>query len=220
MSKIVKGHCPNCGPGILADVAAEFEDAWDDEEAGISGHGDYRILQCRGCTRIYFQTLSFSSEDDPSDGPTIVHWPPPEKRKQPRWLWSLIGEDTQLWNLLTQTYLAFNNDAPILAAIGLRTVFDRSSELLGVDQSKSFAKKLDELQKNGKIGADERDVLDALTDAGSAAAHRGWNPTEQQLETMFDIVESFIHRSFFIRHAAQELKTRVPRRSTRSKPIK
>jgi hypothetical protein len=33
-----------------------------------------------------------------------------------------------------ETYTALDNDAPVLAAMGLRTVFDRTSEKLGETQ--------------------------------------------------------------------------------------
>jgi Domain of unknown function (DUF4145) len=62
----------------------------------------------------------------------------------------------------------------VLAAIGLRTAFDRASELLGIDPNKTFAGKLSQLVVDGHIGSTEKASLDVLTDAGGAAAHRGW----------------------------------------------
>lgn len=212
MSKPIQGHCPNCGPRIFADIAGEFNDVWSDDEIGISGNDTHRILQCRGCTRVYFQSSAIFSEDDPSGGPTITHWPSPEKRKKPDWLWKLTG-DGNLPSLLEEAYSSFNADANVLAAIGLRTVFDHSSELLGIDPNKTFSQKLDELLHQGKIGAEEREILDVLTNAGSAAAHRGWKPSAIQLSTMFDIVEGFVHRNFFIKHAAKRLRETVPQKS-------
>jgi hypothetical protein len=43
------------------------------------------------------------------------------------------------------TYVALNNDLRILAAIGIRTAFDRASQLLGIAPEKTFADKLGEL---------------------------------------------------------------------------
>ena len=54
----------------------------------------------------------------------------------------------------------------------MRTAFDRASELLGVNPAKTFAEKLTDLVSRGHIGSSEKDTLDTLTDAGSAAAHR------------------------------------------------
>jgi hypothetical protein len=52
----VKGHCPECGPDRLANVVAQYHSRYDDEESGVWGETDYRILQCRGCEAVYFQT--------------------------------------------------------------------------------------------------------------------------------------------------------------------
>jgi hypothetical protein len=111
------------------------------------------------------------SEDSPEEGPTITYWPAPSKRKRPSWTNELI-EDWDLYKLVLETYTALDNDAPVLAAMGLRTVFDRTSEKLGVDAAFGFAEKLDLLLKMGKIGQSEKGTLEVLTDAGGAAAHR------------------------------------------------
>jgi uncharacterized protein DUF4145 len=90
------------------------------------------------------------------------------------------------------TYEALNNDALVLAAIGLRTVFDRASEKMGVDPALQFDKKLDALEGMEKIGRSERETLEILTDAGGAAAHRGWKPTVKQLDTLMTVGEQFL----------------------------
>jgi hypothetical protein len=87
-----------------------------------------------------------------------------------------------LEDLLTSVYTALDNDLRVLAAIGLRTAFDRASELLSVDPEKTFADKLSQLMANGDIGSTEKESLDVLTDAGGAAAHRGWKPNPKQLD--------------------------------------
>jgi hypothetical protein len=44
----------------------------------------------------------------------------------------------------------------------------------------------------GKIGRSERETLEILTDAGGAAAHRGWKPTVKQLDTLMTVGEQFL----------------------------
>jgi Domain of unknown function (DUF4145) len=82
--------------------------------------------------------------------------------------------------------------------MGARTIFDRASELLRIDSALTFKEKLDQLQNKGHISASERAQLDILTHAGSAAAHRGWKPTADQLNTVMSIVETFVHRKFVL----------------------
>jgi hypothetical protein len=180
------------------------------------------VLQCRGCEAIFFQTEEISSAGDiyveietgeTSPVPIIEQWPAPEKRKKPDWHDAIFVVDHDLGMLLRDVYGALNNDLPVLAAIAIRTMFDRASELLGVQTKKSFADKLGELVLRGKIGEEEGSVLNVLTDAGSAAAHRGWRPTTDDLATMTGIIENFLYRTFVIPRDAQALKTRVPPRA-------
>jgi hypothetical protein len=172
------------------------------------------MLQCGGCETVYFETRSIDSEDYDQNGPVerVTYYPAPSKRNQPSWMWEMMLEDDKLHSLLSETYAALNNDARVLAAVGLRTIFDRVSEKFGVDTNKPFEAKLDELVARGKIGQSERDSLDVLTDAGSAAAHRGWRPTVEQLRTLMDIGEAFLYRAIILDAEAQRLKKSIPKR--------
>jgi hypothetical protein len=109
-----------------------------------------------------------------------------------------------------EMYDALAGDLRVLAAIAARTVFDRSSEFLGVDPALTFSQKLDKLGGDGKIGVDEHNILEVLVDAGSAAAHRAWRPSTAELGTMIDVVESFLQRSFVLGDGIKKLKASVP----------
>ncbi|MBJ2153874.1 DUF4145 domain-containing protein [Paracoccus sp. IB05] len=111
---------------------------------------------------------------------------------------------------MTELYSGLDNGLSTLAGIGIRTCFDRATELVKVDTNLSFARKLDALFADGRIGSTEKDILVALIDAGSAAAHRGWSPSSGDLRTMMDVLEQFIHRTFFLRHESEQLRGRVP----------
>lgn len=182
---------------------------------------------------MYFQIDEIFSEDvDHRQNPVtgeweqftphkITHYPAPSKRDPPDWYFSLDIADASLGSLFADLYGALNAELRVPAAIAARTVFDRASELLGVDPAISFAEKLGELAIRGKISTDEKEVLNILTDAGSAAAHRGWRPKPRDLDTMIHIVESFLHRTFVIGDAAKRLKTCIPvkpKRQSKPKP--
>jgi hypothetical protein len=220
----VLGHCPNCGAYRNADVVVHYIDDYD----GVYGtllpvdhpwRTTYRILRCRGCERAYLQieneVIGPIGDVDHTGGEMfrerlITHWPVPTARKRPEWFDFLTSTDLALHGLLAEVYTALDNDLAVLAAIGIRTVFDRASELLGIDSGLSFGGKLDMLAASGKIGAEERRFLADLIDVGGAAAHRGWKPAPFQLETMMDIIEAFIDRSFLLGRAVAELKKGVP----------
>lgn len=226
----VIGHCPRCGPNRRADVVGHYHRRDTDdsyEENGVWSEIDYRILKCRGCDSVYFQTEQVFSEDveyrcNPRTGENegniphkIFHWPLPSKKNQPKWSSKLYRFNNELDSLFEEIYIAFNNDLRILSTIGIRTVFDRSSELIGVDPSKAFIKKLDELVNLGKIGAMERETLDILVNSGSAAAHRGWKPEPDELDTIMNILETFIFRTFVLNDEAKALMKKIPAKQNR-----
>ena len=214
-----QGHCPNCGPDRFSNVLAEHSQQGQDDDTGIWGETTHYILECGGCKTVFVQVVELCSEDCEPDGqpiPCITHYPSPEKRKRPAWFWPFDLDDG-LYSLLNETYNALDADARILSAIGARTVFDRASELLKIDPAVSFKEKLDLLQSRGHISHSERINLDILTDAGGAAAHRGWKPTAQQLNTIMTIVETFVHRKFVLDAEAKRLKGQLPRRQRRKR---
>jgi hypothetical protein len=224
-----KGHCPECGKDRNADVIGFHRLRWDNGETDLWGTVEYYILKCRGCESVYFKTSDYFCENinrrqNPNTGEwedfideTTNYWPAPSKRKRPEWISELTMIDWNLNHLFADIYTALDNDLGVLAAIGVRTVFDRASELIGVDPAISFKEKLDELLTVGKIGQDERQTLDVLTDAGSAAAHRGWNPSPEELDTMMAIIEAFLYRTFILGEAAKILKASVPEKPKRKK---
>jgi len=220
-TKSIKGHCPNCGAGRNAEIVASHEATFHgDDDNGIWWNGVFQILRCMGCDEVYYRTDGQCSEDSDATGaPTrrITYWPAPSKRKLPEWAMDLLAEDSALYELVCETYEALNNDAQVLAAIGLRTVFDRASEKIGVDPALHFDQKLDALEDMGKIGRSEKETLKILTDAGGAAAHRGWKPTIGQLDILMTIGEQFLYRAIILESKATALKGKIPPRPKRKK---
>jgi hypothetical protein len=72
----------------------------------------------------------------------------------------------------------------------------------------------DQLYQEGRIGADDKEYLEVLTDAGSAAAHRGWEPDVEQLRVLTSIMEHFVSR-FILKDEAGRLKGAIPPRQKR-----
>jgi hypothetical protein len=58
-------------------------------------------------------------------------------------------------------------------------------------------------------------MLSVLADAGSAAAHRGWKPTEDDIDHLIDTLENFLHRVFVLKHNVREVKKNIPPRAGR-----
>ena len=223
-----KGHCPKCGADRVADIAGSktYEENWVEDEFGPMWVTEtYRILQCRGCERLYVQRELWFSEDgaeydiDPVTGkerqvykPRVTYWPLPEKRKKPDWMHQF--DDGMLRGLLDEVYGALDADHRVLAAIGIRTVLDQTMVSEGANPASSFAEKLKELKKKGIIGESEK-TFEQLIAAGSAAAHRNWKPTPDQLSTLFDGMENYLHRVLVLKNTVDEIK--VPSKPERPK---
>ena len=80
------------------------------------------------------------------------------------------------------------------------------------------------INSSGRIAIDDKGRIEMLVDAGSASAHRGWQPTPSNLSTMMDVLEHFIQESFVaperrrkLDAEAAEIKKRIPSKSVRAK---
>jgi hypothetical protein len=236
---ILRGHCPNCDADRNAEVLAE--DTLQDEESGIWFRSTYSILRCLGCDRRYIRLVQLCSEDtevvdvDPETGEPflamneqVTYWPPPPqappraRHRRPAWLGfpsdylelsrGFASDYPELATLLVELYTALDNGLQILATIGMRTVFDCASQKLGIDPNQSFVEKLKELTAQNKIGGEEKEMLSVLADAGSAAAHRGWKPTEDDIDHLMAALENFLERAFVLKHNLRRVKKNIPAR--------
>lgn len=215
---VIVAHCPKCNGDRAADIMVEYLERYNSEN--YDENTLHRVLKCRGCQHVQFQTASTNSEDldhdYDEDGQTVTtyietikYFPPLDKRPRPEYTRTHKSYSATMVRLLDEAYSALKYDLHIVAAIALRTVFDAATEVLNIDQRLTFNQKLDQLVVEGKIDSSQRDALDALTDAGSAAAHRGWQPTENELDTMFTIMESFLYRAFITSDEQKELAKRA-----------
>lgn len=222
---VLDGHCPDCNGSRKSEIVADYCDHESYDHGTIWFRVFYRVMKCCGCGAVFIQKEEIFSEDktvieDPITGEyeshipsKIEHWPAPTVRDRPEWWYRLSQLDDQLSSLMVEVYSALDNGLRVVAAIGIRTTFDRASELLGINTNLTFREKLDELGSQGKIGASEIEVMAVLIDAGSAAAHRGWKPNSDDLESMISILEAFLYRTLILPDEARRLKSSVPDRS-------
>jgi hypothetical protein len=223
---IVKGHCPTCKDDRNAYLIAEHLEKWEDKDAPIWSTVKYQILKCCGCDSVYFKEEHYFSEDEEysygSNGETLIevkptcsYWPQPLRRKPAEWLDRYCALDAEVANLLRQIYSALNNDLNILAAMGMRTLFDKTCEVLKINSSITFQQKLDKLVSEKLVGEMEKEIFEVLTDAGSAAAHRGWQPSLSDIDVLMTAMEQFLYRAFILKWEAQKVKSRIPPRHSR-----
>ena len=224
----MKAHCPRCDGERTCLVHGSFDQPWshDDDYGGNNGQLDHRLLQCRGCEQVFYWQSSWNAEDieyeynartgepEPYARISVETYPTPEKEdRRPDWSWSLSKRDKILGQIMDEVYKAADQNSFILASIGLRTALDRITEMLGVGPELPFVKKVEALFSGGWVGETERQTLEVVADAGSAAAHRGWSPDRDGFLTLLTTVEQFIHRGILTGKKALESAPQVPKRA-------
>lgn len=215
-------HCNTCRGQRNAFVQATYALEGGDGETAWSDR--YDILRCCGCDTLCVRHERWFSEHDWIDqdglgrqrlnrGITTQYWPPPAKRQRPAWSDKL--EDEMVRTLIDELYRALDAGLVILATTGARTLFDRASALQVGDPPGGFAGKLQAMVAAGHISASDRRILEAMTDAGNASAHRGFAPDPAQLDAIVGILENYLERVFVLTAAAEALRGATPPRPPR-----
>ncbi len=156
--------------------------------------------------------------DAPSQATVSLSGPHPEPERLapalPEWL-TKLPDTAQV--LMREVHLAMGAELYALSAMGIRAVVDVISvDLLGVDAG-PFNVKLDGLAKVGHLSPSQHTALNAVVDAGNAAAHRGFVPTRDAAQAMLDAVEVVLKTAYVLPGAAQSLLAMTPRRPPKSK---
>ncbi len=146
----------------------------------------------------------------------ISTYPTQEQEEiRPSWFGEIIKRDYQLYIIMDEMYTAFQNKSLILAAIGLRTIFDRTTEVLNIHPGYSLGEKVDILKKDGFIGETEKSQLKIVTEAGSSAAHRAWAPNEAEFKSLLVIIERFVMRTIIKDENIFKLAEKLPEKHPR-----
>lgn len=116
----------------------------------------------------------------------IYHYPSFSVEPYPSWTKEL-PED--LMRLTWEVYTARKQGMYTLAMMGIRTIIDKfATDKVG--DVGGFAQKLKKLVKEGFISQQQKNILETLVEAGSAAAHRGFMPTAEQVQECFSTLEA------------------------------
>lgn len=232
-AKIVKALCPRC-KGERKCVEHGFVNVpWElgDEVNYNWGNDESRLLQCCGCETVFLHIKSWDSElfeieydyikRDQVQVPIIKVTTFPaieiEGNQKPDWIWEIARVDPQLHRILDETYMAYEAGLLILAAVGLRTAFDRATEALQIDPGHTLDEKIRKLKEQGFIGETEASTLGVVANAGSAAAHRAWSPTEAEFKPLLSALEHFLQRTVVSGKSALSIADKIPPRQPRPK---
>ncbi len=76
----------------------------------------------------------------------------------------------------------------------------------------TFVKNLDKFQAEGFLSQRQREIIEPILEAGHAAIHRGFDPSEEDVATVIEVTESLVETTYVHTEKASKLKTRVPGR--------
>lgn len=133
-------------------------------------------------------------------------------------LLSVPVNDMWMIKLHEDIYSAVGIGAYTLAAMGVRAIIDFVVTSRARDEGR-FTDKLCRLKDAGLLSDMQIGIFAAAFDAGSAAAHRGYSPSLQDVNVLLEAAESLLEEMYvkptrLARHAreASELNSRTPPR--------
>ena len=209
MNKGTKAHCNTCLGDRNHEILFAKEVDWFIDEYGIHGRDRYEMLRCSGCDCITLRH-TFDSTEDPE--PTVRYYPPAIFRREPEWVANLSAKKGRLMRrLLEEIYVGVQNDMKMITTMGIRALVEYA--MIGsVGDQGTFQKNLAEFATKGYISDKQRGILATVLEAGHATIHRAYEPSDEDLATCIDIVESVIQSIYVHPAKAAQLAKRVPKR--------
>ncbi len=184
----------------------------------------YDVLECQDCKNLTLCVDKYVHPGPMIGDPYVINkslYPPASVRVRPSWLNKL---NRNVAKLVREIYGALDNSLFSVASTGIRTVLDQML-LDKIGDSGTFKSKLEKMEQNNLIDSDERDILETVVDAGSASAHRGFNPSKKTIGDMLDIVEAMLEKIYVapmrrvsLQRKAKYIKGTTPPRESTSKP--
>jgi ribosomal protein L37E len=214
--KITESHCNRCGPNIYHTVLAVSSDV-----------ERYEMLRCRGCGQASFRVIRRGKVLFHDQTP-VTYFPPAIARREPYWVgysWvdQFESDDSPeakipetIRRIMHEVYIALQNNSRSLRAMGIRATLEFAMiDTIG-DRGKLIMN-LDEFEKAGYLSERQRTALDTILDAGHAAIHRGWEPTDDDIGILLDVTESVIESVYLHEARAERLEKGIPKRLPRPK---
>ena len=199
-------HCNRCQNKTWHSESKPFEkrgELQEDDGLTILFCDTSIMLECQVCQRTKLQVRNWNSEN----GSSLNFFPPESTHRAPLWLKDMPNEYK---GLALQIYPALDVGSYGLALMGVRALLEiYISNHTAVPHE--FKKKLADLQEREWISSQHVEMLLITFDAGSAAAHRGFIPTEASVIIALQVIENLIHRDI-LSAKTKDLKNETPPR--------
>lgn len=207
MSDIEKRFCNNCQN--KTDHTKLLKKVIDgskphDDEYSIHWSDTFILFECNGCHEIHLEKIFWFSEWDDVE---TTNFPPRISRKTPKWINSVPKNQKEL---LEEIYIALAANCKQLAVMGARTLIDLFI-LDKIGDVGTFREKMNQLQNRGFISLEQKDYLTVALDTGHAVAHRGFQPSDDIVNKVLDIIENLLI-NYSLKEIGKELKEITPQR--------
>lgn len=194
-----RAPCRNCKNSTNHEILYS-KDAHDTvEENGIQFWSSDQVIQCCGCDEISFRHTNSCTEDiDYRTGELVVNevfYPNRVEGRAP--IDGHIAFPAKTRKIYQETLKALNQNAFILAAIGLRAII----ESVCVEQKtpgSNLEKRIDELSNSGLLSKKQAEFLHAHRFMGNAAAHEMIAPKAADLIAALDIAETLLKTIYIL----------------------
>ena len=180
-----------------------------DPQNNIWFRTNHTLFSCCGCESFALRRVLTCSEwtDGYEMFSEIEFYPPQVSRQAPKWKEELPQD---IRDLMTEVYTALHSDSRRLALMGARTLIDMFV-LDKIGDVGTFQEKIKALIDNGYLGSQQVKILNVALEAGNAAAHRGYQPSPEDLNHVIDVVESLL-QSYVLEKVSNSVEGRIPSR--------
>lgn len=165
----------------------------------------WKISQCLGCEKL---NLNVFIRQSPFDYDQLIHhFPSKDFRPFPMWITYLNKDYTEI---VSEIYSSLNIGNKRLPIMGARTLLDMFI-LDKIGDVGSFKAKLKKLVDEKYITDTSRELLEVALEYGNATIHRGYQPNENEIHDILDIIENLLYTE------ALKLKTEKTKKNIPSK---
>jgi hypothetical protein len=216
-------HCNFCGgrrhQSILFSRAKRREK--EPEYWGIWWEDTYEMLECGGCQTVCLRHQhQFSEEAVGEDDPPIHenYYPPALYRQLPRWFDRLRSNQDNnqafgpICDFLGEIYTALQNNSLRLATMGIRALIEHIM-VDKVGDRGSFSINIQTFHAGGYISQQQLEIIrNIVLEAGHAAMHRNFSPSQDDLTAYIDFTENVIETTYVNDLKASDLRSHIPPR--------
>jgi len=193
---IVKVECCACRHSTRHEVLAQLNAEEEVKELGTMVN-HYQIVRCLGCENFSFRNSFSIVTPTGYESASEELYPPRDDPRERKRIEGWIHLPPKVRTIYLETMRALKARAPILTAIGIRTLIETVSKHKRA-KGKTLYLRIKNLADRKFLGEPEAKRLHRLRFLGNAAAHDAKPPTHTQLEFALDIAEHLLSSAYLI----------------------